>query len=202
MSYRDFDLPTVQERFGVVTQYTQSLLADVEPLPISADMLEFVANMRELGLMSRTEKARAELLVAPLVGQVWLWSQRGIAICSGLEFDVNPARGLYGECHFLFSRAKHMLFIEAPVLAVVEVRSESIAEGLGQCAAEMIAARMFNEQKRKPIETIYGCVTTGLSWKFLRLSNQLQLDIDEDEYSINQPERIVGILLHCCGVTV
>jgi hypothetical protein len=43
-------------------------------------------------------------------------------------------------------------------------------------------------------------VTTGLNWKFLRLSGT-RLDIDIDDHGIAQPDRILGILLHCCGVT-
>lgn len=71
---------------------------------------------------------------------------------------------------------------------------------MGQCAAEMVAAQRFNDKAGKPIDPIYGCVTTGSNWKFFRLSGQ-QLDIDIGEYLINEPDRILGVLLHCCGVT-
>ena len=73
-----------------------------------------------------------------------------------------------------------------------------LADALGH-AADL--AEQFNQKAGKPINPIYGCVTTGANWKFLRLTGQ-HLDIEIDEYSITQPDRILGVLLHCCGVQV
>lgn len=63
----------------------------------------------------------------------------------------------------------------------------------------MLAAIRFNREAGEPTELMYDCVTTGSLWKFLRLTGQL-LEIDTNEYSITQPDRILGVLLHCCGV--
>jgi hypothetical protein len=100
---------------------------------------------------------------------------------------------------FILGYSKQVYRIEAPVLAVVEAKKESIIDGLGQCADAMVGAQLFDQQK--PAQIIYGCVTTGLGWKFLQL-NGTQLNIDIDEYSINDPDKILGILLHCCNVKV
>ena len=131
--------------------------------------------------------------------KIRLFSQRQIAVYSGLEWTVDASRGLNGVCDFVLGVSKQVFFIEAPVLVAVEAKRDSIPDGLGQCAAEMVAAQLFNQNAGKPIDTIYGCVTTGANWKFLRLRDQ-RLEIDFDEYSITQPERILGVLLHCCGV--
>ena len=199
MSFREFDLPTLQGRFSVTTDNTQSLFPTVAPVSISSSLSSFFSTYGPLGLASGTEKGRSELLVAPMMGEVWARSQRQIAVYSGLEFNVDIARGLNGICDFVLGVSKQVYFIEAPVLVAVEAKRDSIPDGLGQCGAEMVAAQRFNQNAGKPIETIYGCVTTGANWKFLRLHTQ-RLEIDIDEYSINQPDRILGVLLHCCGV--
>jgi hypothetical protein len=118
-----------------------------------------------------------------------------------VEFNVDDAAGLNGVCDFLLSRSPQLLYIEAPVLCMVEAKKDNIAEGLGQCGAEMLAAQRFNQQAGKPIEPIYGCVTTGSNWRFLQLSDRT-LAVDLNEYSITQPDRILGVLLYCCGVTL
>jgi hypothetical protein len=65
---------------------------------------------------------------------------------------------------------------------------------LGQCVAEMIAAQRFNEQNNKPVPAIYGAVTTGDRWKFLKLEG-LTVTIGLLEYTIPPVEQILGILV-------
>jgi hypothetical protein len=154
-----------------------------------------------LGFALGTEKARSEILVAPLLAEVWFRSNRRIAIYSGLELTVDPALGLSGVCDFMLGISKQMLFIEAPIVAIVEAKRDSIPDGLGQCAAAMVAARRFNHEQKKPYEIVYGCVTTGINWKFLKLESSALL-IDASEYVVTQADRILGVLLHCCGVTL
>ncbi len=66
--------------------------------------------------------------------------------------------------------------------------------GLGQCLAEMIAARIFNERQGSDVSRIYGAVTSGNLWKFVKLDNDVA-HIDLDDYGIKEPDRIIGILL-------
>jgi hypothetical protein len=201
MSFRDFTLPKVQQDFGLRASMTQSLFATVAPVPISEALSRFWTNVLPLGLALITEKARSELITAPLLAEVWHRSQRQVALLSGMELNVDPAVGLNGTCDFLLCRSSNLYFISAPVLVAVEAKRDSIPDGLGQCAATMVGAQRFNQQANQPIDPIYGCVTTGANWRFLRLSGQ-QLDIDCDEYYIVQPDHILGILLYCCGVQV
>ena len=201
MSFREFDLPKAQQDFALTIDTTRPLFSAVRPVPISDSLAHFWEDYQPLGLALITEKARSEYLVAPLLAEVWKRSDRRIAVLSGVEFTVDASVGLNGICDFLLCRSSNLYFVSAPVLVAVEAKRDSIPDGLGQCAAEMVAAQRFNQKADGSIGPIYGCVTTGATWKFLRLTAR-HLDIDIDEYSITQPDRILGVLLHCCGVAM
>ena len=63
----------------------------------------------------------------------------------------------------------------------------------------MVAAQRFNQNTKSDIETVYGLVTTGTSWKFHRLIDTA-LAIDTREYLISEVDQILGILLHVVGL--
>ena len=201
MSFREFDLPKAKQDFGLTLDTNQPLFSAVRPVRISESLAHFWADYQPLGLALITEKARSEYLAAPLLAEVWKRSARQIAVLSGVDFNVDASVGLNGICDFLLCRSSNLYFVSAPVLVAVEAKRDSIPDGLGQCAAEMVAAQRFNQKAGVSISPIYGCVTTGAIWKFLRLTAQ-NLDIDIDEYSITQPDRILGVLLFCCGVAM
>jgi len=57
----------------------------------------------------------------------------------------------------------------------------------------MYAAQLFNQQEGNQISPIYGVVTTGEIWKFLKLAGQV-VEIDLSEYFLNEVNKIMGIL--------
>nr|WP_322744473.1 MULTISPECIES: hypothetical protein [unclassified Coleofasciculus] len=65
--------------------------------------------------------------------------------------------------------------------------------GLGQCVAEMVAAQIFNEREGNEISVIYGTVTSGTNWKFLKLKGKV-VEIDLVEYYLTDVNKILGIL--------
>lgn len=75
----------------------------------------------------------------------------------------------------------------------MEAKKENINAGLGQCVAEMLAAQLFNERADNVIKTIFGVVTTGTAWKFLKLTGQI-VEVDLSEYYLNNANKILGIL--------
>jgi len=83
--------------------------------------------------------------------------------------------------------------INAPIIVIVEAKKENIKGGLGQCIAEMYAASLFNEREGNKITEIYGVVTTGEIWKFLKLSGE-RVQIDLAQYFLNDVNKILGIL--------
>ena len=106
---------------------------------------------------------------------------------------------VFWKNHYLFSTtlsaSRQQLILSSPLIAIVEAKNENIIGGLGQCIAEMVAASIFNQaENNQNITMLYGIVTTGTAWKFLKMNN-LEVVIDLDEYLIENPGRILGILL-------
>lgn len=151
-----------------------------------------------LASMMATEKGKGELLVAPLFAEVWHKTHHRVSVFSGVELDVDPADGLTGVCDFLLSRGPQLPHVSPPVLVVVEAKRDDISSGYGQCVAEMVAALRLNARARTGVATVYGCITTAVAWKFLQLDGTA-LSIDIAEYSIREPDRILGILLFMVG---
>jgi hypothetical protein len=57
----------------------------------------------------------------------------------------------------------------------------------------MGGAQIFNERAGNSIATIYGAVTTGTNWRFLKLEGKA-VTLDRDEEFWNPIERLLGIL--------
>ena len=146
-----------------------------------------------LAVAINTEKARSELIVTNILVEIRKRFDRKISFFSGLEFNVDRERDLAGFCDFIVSLSPEQLFLNAPVVTMVEAKNENLMHGLGQCTAEMVAARIFNEQEGNDIPRIYGVVTSGTAWKFIKLENGT-VHIDLRDYSIDNPAKIIGIL--------
>lgn len=193
MSFKDFSLPDVIARLGLqVTE--RNLFADTPPRPPSPWLTSILDETLSLALSLGNEKARSELLIAPVLVEVRRLCQHRVSLFSGVELNVDDARGLVGVCDFLLSRSPEQLLLRAPVLAVVQAKQENIKGGLGQCAAEMVAAQVFNAREGTGVAAVHGAVTTGDMWRFLRLEGAA-LTIDTEQYPIARVERVLGVLM-------
>jgi hypothetical protein len=193
MAYSDFTLREVIDRFGLTLLDVPDLFGDapeVEPGPLMRALLpEFVP----LALAINTEKARSELVIAPLLAALRAQLGHRFSVFSGIEFTVDQAQGLSGYCDFLLSRSPEQQFLRSPVAAIVEAKNENLKSGLGQCIAAMVGARMFNEREGRPPSAVYGAVTSGSVWRFSRLTETL-VSLDQQEYHVRQLPKLVGIL--------
>jgi hypothetical protein len=200
MSYSEFSLTKVKQEFSLTTWEKRGIFADVPELPAS-ELLQDILNYNQpIALGSNSEKARSELIIAPILVDLRRQLKEQINLFSGIDFTVDDRRGLNGICDFIITKSPEILVVTNPVIIVVEAKKENINAGLGQCAAEMVAAQIFNginEQKSEnileDINTIYGVVTTGSIWQFLKLQEQT-LSIDLSEYYLKDVNKILGIL--------
>lgn len=194
MPYSQFSIEQIKTTFGIAFSSKMGLFADISEREYSNLLQETLQFNLPLAVEINSEKARSELIIAPILLEIKRQMPERISLFSGREFNVDAAKGLSGYCDFLISRSPEQLVIESPVIALVEAKNDNIQLGLGQCAAEMIAAQIFNQQRENEIETIYGVVTTGSIWKFLKLKEQ-SIEIDTSEYFINNVGKILGILI-------
>ncbi len=195
MAYSQFSLTDIRDKFQVELHQHASLFAAIEPIPLSETLTTILDENVSLALAIYTEKARSELIIAPLLVELRKMLDRKISFFSGREFNVDADQGLVGVCDFIISQSAELLFITAPVIAMVEAKNEDIRSGLPQCIAEMLAAQVFNQQAQNGIQTVYGVVTTGNLWKFLTLE-QRTVFVDLDEYHISQAGKLMAILQH------
>src|SRR5215813_1192264 len=202
MAYSDFVLKKVRNNFGLKIDERPDLFAEVIPVQPSVTLANALAETALLAIAINTEKARSEMLITPVLLEVWQRAQSQISLFSGTEFNVDEARGLTGYCDYILSRSKEQLTINAPVVMIVEAKNENLKGGLGQCIAEMIAAQLFNEREGNAIDTIYGAVTTGEIWKFLKLVGAVASIDLSDYYIVRDVPKILGILWQGIGCPV
>lgn len=194
MAYNKFTLSKVREAFQLRIDDRNDLFSSVEEVKVRDFLAQTLERNVFLALAIGTEKVRSELIIAPILVEIWSLLNRQVSLFSGIEFNVAPEKGLNGNCDFIISRSPEQVLITAPAVVIVEAKNDNIKSGLGQCIAEMIAAKLFNEQEGNNITTIYGAVTTGDRWKFLKLEDQTAR-IDLNEYHLVSVGKILGILL-------
>ncbi|MEG4486098.1 hypothetical protein [Microcoleus sp. D2_18a_B4] len=195
MPYSQFSIEQIKATFGIAFSSKMGLFADIPAIEPSSFLQETLQFNLPLALEINSEKARSELIVAPILVEIKKRLPQRMSLFSGREFNVDAARGLSGYCDFLISRSPEQLVIESPVIALVEAKNDNIQSGLGQCMAETIAAQIFNQRQENDIQTIYGVVTTGSIWKFFKLEG-IAIEIDTSEYFINNVGKILGILIN------
>lgn len=163
------------------------VVQSVEPSQILSLCLE-----RNMGLPMHNEKAKSELLVMPILTEVWAIN-KNFKPLSGLTFQVDSSKGLTGRCDFLISNDPDAEDIDSPIMCIFEAKNDAIEDWYGQCGAEMLAARIFNERKENNIKIIYGAVTNGFTWQFLKLENQ-NLFIDSQRYGTANLPQLLGAI--------
>ncbi len=200
MSYSEFTLTKAKQDFGLTTLEKPGIFDDAPELAASNLLVDILNYNQPIAFGSNSEKARSELIIAPILVDLRRQLKEQINLFSGVDFTVDDTRGLNGICDFIITKSPEILIVTAPVIIVVEAKKENINAGLGQCAAEMVAAQIFNartelnsEELANDINTIYGAVTTGSIWQFLKLQGQT-LSIDLSEYYLKDVNKILGIL--------
>jgi len=172
---------------------TAGIFAEVDPVEPSTHLATTLARTVPFALALGTEKAKSELIVSAVLVELWEHFDRGISFFSGIDFNVDAENGLTGVCDFLVSLSPSQFHLEAPVIILVEAKRDNLTVGLGQCVAEMIAAQRFNAEREQDIPRVYGAITSGIDWIFLKLDGK-KLQLDMAAYTIERCDKILGIL--------
>jgi hypothetical protein len=190
MAYSDFkDLLEIEKKLGFENRVT-ILFEKVEPIEPSERLKNELLEAREFPI--RSEKAKSEWLIVPILREVRNLSDRFITIYSGDNLNVDEAKGLKGECDFIIAKDEQSFEVNLPILQVVEAKKGEVEFGVPQCVAQMIGAKIFNEQNNVVLKTVYGCVTTGDDWLFLRLGENVVF-IDNRKYYLGNLGELLGV---------
>jgi len=194
MPYSQFtSIGKVKEAFGLKTQEGGRFIPVTESIEASATLTAYLEESLPLA-SSASEKARSEGIIYPVLLEVRRILNRQISLFSGEDFTVDEAVGLNGMCDFLLSRSPEVLEIEAPCIVIVEAKKADLRTGFGQCIAEMVAAQRFNAAKNRPVAVIYGSISSGTQWRFLKLEDNI-VTIDLMDYPLPPVEQILGFLV-------
>lgn len=192
MAYGDFDLRKVTTDFGLVCEQDTDLFADAAPVAPSDELRRALDRFAVLALGLGSDLARGIYLLGPIFSEVMRRASTPVLIFPQVQFDVDKARGLTGACDYLMTRAREMYYLRGPLFVAAARREDGGA--LGPCAAQMVAVRLFNDQDKTPLPVVYGCVTSGNNWRFLKLEGDT-LTIDKTEYHIQNVAAVLGILV-------
>ena len=194
MSYSEITLEIIRSRFGIALS-ERALFP--HPEKITPPTWLQAALVRGNGMALFSEKARNEFIVTPVLLASRELAHDSFYIFSGVRFDVDAERGLKGECDFLLGHTPPTPLVTAPIVVIVEAKKQDLEEGWGQCAGQMLGARIFNEREGQPLRSIYGCVTTGEAWHFMELTGN-ELIVDARRFFIPEVETILWIIARIC----
>lgn len=195
MFYSQFTtIGKVKAAFGLKVTEGDRFLPKIEPIAPSSSLAEMLLESLPIVATSGSEKARSEGIIYPVLLEVRRILHRKVSLFSGEDFTVEEAVGLNGICEFLMTRSIEVLEIESPTVVIIEAKKTDLKSGLGQCIAEMVAAQRFNAMQGNEIPAIYGAVSNGIQWQFLRLEG-LHVQLDLTIYPLPSVDQILGFLV-------
>ncbi len=190
MGYSQFNYKKVRTELGIENIRT-ILFETVELATPSEWLIETLSAMKDIALFS--EKARSEGIVFPILIELRKKYSNNLSVYSGAILNADEKQGLNGECDFILSSGKQDFEMNAPLFCMIEAEDNDIEKNIPQCIAQMEGARIYNQNEGKNITVIYGCVTTGTEWQFLKLENKTCW-VDRQRYYINDLPLLFGVL--------
>lgn len=195
MAFQNFTFPQIIRDLGLVLA-EGNLFASVAAVAVQPEFVARIIEGVDLASAINTEKARSEFAVAPVLFELRRRHVGGLGLFSGIELDADAARGLNGVCDFIIAKSPLQHVLSTPLITIIEAKNDNLRTGLGQCIAAMVAAYLINQAAATEVKAIYGAVTTGGSWKFLRLQGDKNVTLDLVEYHVENLGKILGILGH------
>ncbi len=195
LPYSKFTLPQLEKEFNLKIDANSNILKNMEILP-SIWLKQALEFSQTLPLNS--EKAKSEFIIAPILIEIRNKNNNSFDIFSGENLDVDIEKDLNGECDFILTKSKNRFTIHSPIFGLVEAkRGEINSNSIAQCIAQMIGAYLFNKQENSNINVIFGAVTTGEIWQFMKLeyiNSNYVATIESKKYYIDSVELILGAI--------
>ena len=103
MPYSKFTLDELKQKFNIILTGNKGKFNNLPEVAPSQFILEALEEYLPLAVAIGSEKARSELIVAPILVAIKKHLNKQISLFSGIEFNVNLDLGLNGFCDFIIS---------------------------------------------------------------------------------------------------
>ena len=192
MAYRDFKMSVLEQEFGIIESVKEIVeLKNSVPFQPSAHLSAILEDAKAGYLTLSTEKALSEQIVAPILVEMVKINPH-IQLFSGETIEGDKTKGLNGEIDFILSQSTtKTLRPKAPIFCVTEAKISKVEKAIPQAAAQMLGIKTYNEAHNQKLEKVFGIVTDGNTWRFLKLENNI-LEIDQKYYSLSEISAILG----------
>lgn len=188
MAYSKFTLDSIEQKFGY-KNHVENLFENIQKVEPSGWLRNSLQIAQELPVKS--EKAKSETIVFPILIELRNRNNKFFTIHSGDTLNADKNQGLEGECDFILAKDSGTFNINLPIFQLLEAKKNDTEIGVPQCAAQMIGAKVFNQNKGIQLDKIYGCVTTGKEWLFMKLEDKIY--IDKKTYHLDNIEDLLGV---------
>ncbi len=179
-------LQIVTQQFGLQVVEQRSPLLSPKPAPIGR-LLDRLEGGIDLIYPNTNEKTRAEVVVAPILLHLAFTYQ--LSLYCGEGFNIDLEAGLSGTVDHLFSRANPgRSTIQPAITTVIETKSNRY-DTVSHCLVQMVSFQHWNAST----DIVYGVVTTGLMWRFLKLEGTT-VTIDLTDYPLFPIHELLSIL--------
>jgi hypothetical protein len=191
-SYSNYKISDLSEILLLRDANKKLFPAEVPPVEPS-ELLKTILKMH-LRLPLGTEKAKSELIVVPLLNELIQRNNDFFRFFSGYTFDVDAKKSLKGRSDFIISVATNStVAVDSPIISIIEAKNDNLEDGIAQCIAQMYASRIFNERKKTQVPVLFGAVTTGFDWLFLKIETENVYYIDTEYYYLKNLPELLGV---------
>jgi len=197
--YKDYKASELEEIFQIHIKNNEVLFNHFKPSGENYSNLQVdVKKMSSRLRLSKfdNEATRGSLLVSRILWESAAVYNLGVFFEPPVNLSPEETPDLPHQLNGKYDGALSLDEIDfsSPIISVVEVKKSSLSDGLGQCIAEMYATlKEFKQDK------VYGIITDGEVWEFLRLENAI-LSVDENNYYIKSVADIVDRIGYIAGL--
>ncbi len=121
MAYRDFTFEDLEKKFGV-SQRRRKLFEADKIAPIQPSDLLSRLLVRNAPIAKATEKAVSELIIMPVLSELWANNQDKISLFSGEDLPGDRSKGLNGEVDFIITNMPQSVELRAPIISITEAK--------------------------------------------------------------------------------
>lgn len=189
MAYTDFTLEGLEEKYKLVVRLKTlfPVVSQVQPSDFLLQQLELAENFP-----LRNEKMKSEYLIVPVLSFVKMKNKDFVQLFSGENLPADKKDKLNGEVDFLWVGKRDALELQKPIISLCEAKKGSIEDSFAQCAAQMYGARVYNQNRKNKITDIYGCISSGTDWQFMKLEGQI-IWKDTKIYTLSNLPELLGV---------